>query len=104
MALFLVQHGISAHKEIDPEKGLTDHGKTETERIAGVAKGYGIRVARIIHSGKKRARQTAEILQNILAVDMRTAGAVFKPVGGTQLIGEHLTACSSPNLVWTNVA
>lgn len=61
MALFLVQHGKSLTKEEDPEQGLSREGIADTERIAGVAKGYGIRPSRIAHSGKKRARQTAEI-------------------------------------------
>ena len=68
MALFLVQHGISASKDVDPERGLTDQGRAETERIAKVAKGYGIRVARIVHSGKKRAEQTAAIYHHALAL------------------------------------
>ena len=63
MALFLVQHGISAAKDVDPEKGLTDQGKIETERIAQVAKGYDIKVEKIVHSGKRRAAQTATIYQ-----------------------------------------
>lgn len=68
MALFLVQHGISAAKDIDPERGLTDQGSAETARIAQVAKGYGIRVGRIIHSGKKRAAQTASIYHDALSL------------------------------------
>jgi phosphohistidine phosphatase len=70
MALYLVQHGISAPKEIDPERGLTTQGRAETERIAQVAKGYGIRVAKIVHSGKKRAEQTATIYHQALAVEV----------------------------------
>ena len=66
MALFLVQHGISAQKDIDPEKGLTDQGQAETKRIAEVAKGYGVKVAKIGHSGKKRAEQTATIFRDII--------------------------------------
>ncbi|MEN6474655.1 MAG: phosphohistidine phosphatase SixA [Syntrophaceae bacterium] len=62
MALYLVQHGLSLAKEVDSERGLSDEGRVEVERIAGVAKGYGIMVATIMHSGKKRARQTAEIM------------------------------------------
>ena len=34
----------------------------ETERIVEVASGYQVRVSRILHSGKKRARETAAIL------------------------------------------
>ena len=68
MALFLVQHGISTSKEIDPEKGLSPQGRDETERIAQVAKGYGLAVERIVHSGKKRAYQTASIYHDALSL------------------------------------
>ena len=66
MALYLVQHGKSLPKAEDPEKGLSADGKMETERIADVAKGYLVKVSRIVHSGKKRARETAEILASLL--------------------------------------
>lgn len=68
MALFLVQHGISAQKDIDPEKGLTAQGQAETQRIAEVAKGYGVKVAKIVHSGKKRAEQTATIFRDTMSL------------------------------------
>lgn len=66
MALFLVQHGKSLSKDKDPKKGLSEEGIAETERIAKVAKGYGVHVLRITHSGKTRARQTAEIFASAL--------------------------------------
>lgn len=66
MALFLVQHGKSLKKEEDPEQGLSEEGISDCERIAGVAKGYGVRVSQIRRSGKKRARQTAEIFASAL--------------------------------------
>lgn len=61
MALFLVQHGKSLPKTVDPDQGLSREGISEVKRIADVAKGYGISVSRIEHSGKTRARKTAEI-------------------------------------------
>ena len=61
MSIYLVQHGVSLPKDIDPEKGLSEEGVAEVQRIAEVAQGYGVRVARVCHSGKKRARQTAEL-------------------------------------------
>ena len=73
MALFLVQHGKSLPKNEDPKKGLSKEGIAETKRIAEVAKGYNIHVSGITHSGKTRARQTAEIIESIL-----------KPEGGIQ--------------------
>lgn len=68
MALFLAQHGISGSREIDPQRGLTAEGIIETERIANVAQGYGVRVEKIVHSGKRRAEQTASIFHQTLSV------------------------------------
>lgn len=67
MALYLVQHGKSLPKEEDPDQGLSEGGMNEIRRIADVARDYGIRVAAILHSGKKRARQTAEIFADHLS-------------------------------------
>ena len=66
MALFLVQHGYSLPKDKDPKKGLSPEGIAETKRIAEVAKAYNVLVSGITHSGKTRARQTAEIFESIL--------------------------------------
>lgn len=73
MIIFLVQHGKSLPKDVDPDKGLSEEGRGEVARIAEVAAGYGVRVSCIEHSGKKRARQTAEIF-----------AAALKPVSGVQ--------------------
>ena len=73
MALFLVQHGKSLPKETDPEPGLSDEGRAETEKIASIAREHGVRIARVMQSGKKRAAQTAEIF-----------AAALQPAGGLQ--------------------
>jgi phosphohistidine phosphatase len=72
MALYLVQHGKSLPGEVDPERGLSEEGRSETHRIADVARGYGVRVTIIRHSGKKRARQTAEIYASALQPESGT--------------------------------
>jgi phosphohistidine phosphatase len=66
MALFLVQHGKSLPKDVDPQKGLSDQGNAEVTRIADAAKGYNVQVGSICHSGKTRAHQTAEIFASAL--------------------------------------
>ncbi len=66
MALYLVQHGQSRPKDVDPDQGLSEEGIAETKRIADVARGYTVSVALIKHSGKTRARQTAEIFASAL--------------------------------------
>ena len=61
MALYLVQHGKSLPKDVDPDQGLSEEGVTETKRIADVAASYGVNVSQIKHSVKTRAHKTAEI-------------------------------------------
>jgi len=68
MAIFLVQHGISLTKNQDPEKGLSEKGRFDTLKIAEVAKSYKIPVSKIVHSGKKRAAQTAVIFNETLEI------------------------------------
>jgi phosphohistidine phosphatase len=67
MAIYLVQHAECLPKAQDPEKGLSDLGTANANRIAEVAAGYQVPVSRILHSGKKRARQTAEIFAEHLS-------------------------------------
>lgn len=66
MALYLIQHGKSLPKDQDPDQGLSAEGIAETERIANLAKDYGVSISQIRHSVKTRARQTAEIFANAL--------------------------------------
>jgi phosphohistidine phosphatase len=67
MALYLVQHGKSLPKEVDPDQRLSEAGIAETRRVAQVASGYHLTIKRIDHSGKPRARQTAEIFAEALS-------------------------------------
>lgn len=69
MALYLVQHGKSLPKNVDPERGLSEEGIADVKRIADVAEGYGIHVSCIKHSGKKRALQTSEIFASIIGTE-----------------------------------
>lgn len=66
MAIYLAQHGKSAPKSVDPERGLTDEGIAEVERVARRLADAGIGVDVIWHSGKARAAQTAEIFARAL--------------------------------------
>ena len=67
MSVLLVQHGKSLPREQDPDRGLSREGIHDVERIAEVARGYGVHLASILHSGKKRAKQTAEIFVSALS-------------------------------------
>ena len=66
MRLYLVQHGEAKREEEDPSRPLTDRGREEVRRVAEYAARIGVKVDRIIHSGKLRAAQTAEIMAEAL--------------------------------------
>lgn len=66
MALYLVQHGHSLSKEVDSERGLSEQGFREVQLIADIARDHNINVSQIVHSGEKRASQTAHIFADVL--------------------------------------
>jgi phosphohistidine phosphatase len=60
MQLYLMQHGEALPAEVDPERPLSVAGETDIRRVAAFLADSGVRVARVLHSGKRRAEQTAE--------------------------------------------
>lgn len=59
--VYLVRHGEAKSEADDPHRGLTGEGKVAVEKMARWAAEAGLTVARIRHSGKLRAEETAEI-------------------------------------------
>ncbi|MCD6514582.1 MAG: phosphohistidine phosphatase SixA [Candidatus Odinarchaeota archaeon] len=66
MKLYLVQHGEAKRKEEDPSRPLTDKGVMNAEKVSKYVSNLGIKVKKIFHSGKLRAKQTAEIYARYL--------------------------------------
>lgn len=62
MKLYLVQHGEALSKDEDAERPLSPLGQQDVQAMAGMLGDAGIRVARVWHSGKRRAEQTALLL------------------------------------------
>jgi phosphohistidine phosphatase len=60
MNLYLIHHGEAVGPEIDPRRPLSDSGAAAVERIAAQAAAQGARPEAVWHSGKLRAKQTAE--------------------------------------------
>ena len=72
--LYLVQHGEAKTENEDPERPLTDPGVDDVARVARHAvEQLGVRVGRVVHSGKTRARQTAEIWSGLLGAYVEQA-------------------------------
>ena len=72
MRFYLVQHGLACD---GPDPGLSDVGLEDVEKIAEVARMYGVPVSKIVHSGKRRAAETAIRL-----------GEVLQPEGGVEAV------------------
>lgn len=69
MKLYLMRHGEALSPQKDPERGLTDNGKEKIELVATHLLNQGVSFEQIIHSKKKRARETAEIMTRILSAE-----------------------------------
>ncbi len=59
--IILVHHGDAVGPGVDPQRPLSSAGRAATERLAGLAAQRGVKPEVIWHSGKLRARQTAEL-------------------------------------------
>lgn len=100
MALFLVQHGKSLSKDVDPDQGLSEEGVAETKRIAEVAKGYNVNVKGIRHSVKTRARTTAEIFAAALNPSEGIQEITgIKPMDDVEAIAESINSQANTMLV-----
>lgn len=91
MNIYLVQHGNPVPKEKDPDRPLSDKGKKDVEKVADFLKKTGIEVNEIFHSGKTRARQTAEIMTSRLnpgKEPQKKEG--ISPLDDVQIIAEEI--------------
>src|SRR5207244_10877639 len=72
---YLVQPGEAKPEQEAPARPLTDRGRREVARVAQAAQRSEVAVAEIVHSGKLRAQQTADLL-----------AAALSPVGGVRAV------------------
>ena len=60
MRLILVHHGNAVGPEVDPQRPLSPRGREDVARLAADVAARGVKPDVIWHSGKLRAKQTAE--------------------------------------------
>jgi phosphohistidine phosphatase len=98
MWLYLIQHGEAVAKEENRERPLSTVGREEVEKVAefavrnccGIAPTTSIR-----HSGKLRARQTAELLAATLHLRQAEAADGLQPLDDPALWGKRLREMTS---------
>jgi phosphohistidine phosphatase len=58
--VYLAHHGAAVAADVDARRPLSSDGRAAVERLARAAAAHGVRPSVVWHSGKLRARQTAE--------------------------------------------
>jgi phosphohistidine phosphatase len=90
--LFLVHHGDAVGPDVNPMRPLSERGRVEVDMLARIAAERGAKPDVIWHSGKLRAKQTAEAYWkhcNPLASVSATRG--LQPTDPTNWILEAIT-------------
>jgi len=62
MKLYLVQHGDAVSKDTEPKRPLSEKGLKDALKMAAFLFEADVQVDEIVHSGKTRAEETANIL------------------------------------------
>jgi len=92
MNLYLVQHGEALSSEDDPARPLSAKGAEHVHRIGEfLQRSAGLSVPEVLHSGKARAEQTADILAHHLN-SICSAGPDLNPNDDPGLWSAHLAA------------
>lgn len=91
MLLYLVRHAEAKKEEEDPERGLTLKGLGDIEKAGQLAAKRGARVPVILHSSKKRDRETAEVLARHLNPDIIAGSDGLNPLDDPKIWFERLS-------------
>lgn len=96
MECYLVRHGDALSEAQDSRRPLTDRGRKSVERVV-VAAPRKVQVSAILHSGKLRAQQTAEIIAGAIGpgVLVRESGGLL-PDDDPMIARAEIEASKSP--------
>ena len=100
MKLYLVQHGKAMPSEQDPDRPLSKEGRQEVQRIAHLLMPLKLTVDRVWHSGKTRARQTAEMYAPVFAVGPEPAAREgLGPNDNVALLRDELAVATEDTMI-----
>ena len=76
--LYLMQHGEAVPDAENPERPLTPRGREDVARLAAFLADAKVEIARLVHSGKRRAADSAALLAAAIgppvALELRPKG------------------------------
>ena len=85
MRLYIARHGEAKAKDEDPDRPLTRDGERAVRAVAGRLAPLSLELGGVRHSGKTRARQTAELLAERLG--RAPAPEVHEGLGADEPVG-----------------
>jgi phosphohistidine phosphatase len=88
----LVRHGDAMSEEQDPRRPLSAAGREHVDQVAGLVAGLSLEIEEVRHSGKERARETAEIFAARVGVAPERVREVtgLKPKDDVGVVAEEL--------------
>ncbi len=89
--IYFAQHGLALDKADDPERPLSAAGVAQTGAIARILQDSKTPLAHIFHSGKLRAKQTAEVFAGALKTSSPSAIEGLSPNDDVTLLAQNLT-------------
>lgn len=99
MNLYLMQHGEAVDAATDPQRPLSDDGVRSVSDVARRAAACGVRIDRVVHSGKLRAAQSAQILAEALGCADVTQADGLAPNDPVEQAASRLVRIGSPTSV-----
>ena len=100
MRVYLMQHGKPVPKEEDPDRPLSGQGKVDGGRVSEFLRKSGVKVQKAFHSGKTRARQTAEIMVSQLNPGLEaTEKAGLSPMDDVKEIANEIKGAERDLLI-----
>lgn len=93
MRVYLARHGKAKSPMEDPARGLTPQGTSDVEKLARFLANPGPAVSTVLHSGKSRARETADILVASFSTDATPRPvAELQPEADPEVMAHFLNA------------
>lgn len=88
----LVRHGDAVSEEENPRRPLSPAGREQVDKVAGLLAGLSLDLAEVRHSGKERARETAEIFAEKVGVASESVREVsgLQPKDDVEVVAEGL--------------
>jgi phosphohistidine phosphatase len=98
MLLYLLQHGDTVTEAVDPTKPLSPAGARAVRATAQACARFGVKAREVLHSGKLRSRQSAEILGEELGIPVRAVAGI-DPLDPAAIFAAECNAWDEPVIV-----